>query len=103
MLVSGKSARLVLPNLAFVGLLSLLGHKEWRFIIYSVPMLNIAALYGLQALYVVFFRRRPLMLNSSQWLYTKTIKASAFARPIRLNYCLLLLQPFCIPAKLSRR
>ena len=43
---------LVLPAVGFVFLMSLIGHKEWRFVVYAVPMLNIAAAYGAQALYV---------------------------------------------------
>jgi alpha-1,6-mannosyltransferase len=31
--------------------MSFLGHKEWRFVMYVVPILNLAAAHGAQALY----------------------------------------------------
>ncbi|KAF5374448.1 hypothetical protein D9615_009109 [Tricholomella constricta] len=37
---------LLFPFLIFVGLISCLGHKEWRFIIYVVPAFNVAAARG---------------------------------------------------------
>ena len=40
----------VTPSLIFVGLMSCLGHKEWRFIVYVVPIFNIAASRGLYAM-----------------------------------------------------
>jgi alpha-1,6-mannosyltransferase len=39
------------PPIFFVFLMSFLGHKEWRFIVYVVPMLNIAAASGARILY----------------------------------------------------
>ena len=37
---------LLFPHLCFVALLSCLGHKEWRFVVYVVPAFNIAAARG---------------------------------------------------------
>jgi alpha-1,6-mannosyltransferase len=45
---------LVRPAIGFVLLMSFLGHKEWRFVVYVVPMLNIAAAHGAQSLYALF-------------------------------------------------
>lgn len=34
------------PPVLFIGLISCLGHKEWRFIVYVVPLFNVAAARG---------------------------------------------------------
>ncbi|CCM00069.1 uncharacterized protein FIBRA_02096 [Fibroporia radiculosa] len=47
------------PALMFVGLISALGHKEWRFIIYVVPIFNIAAARGASRL--VSRRKRTVL------------------------------------------
>lgn len=43
----GGAARLAMPQFAAVGFVSLLKHKEWRFIIYAVPLLNLSAVRAL--------------------------------------------------------
>jgi alpha-1,6-mannosyltransferase len=40
----------VLPSVVFVSALSLLAHKEWRFVVYTVPVFNVAAARGARAL-----------------------------------------------------
>ncbi|KXN86066.1 putative Dol-P-Man:Man(7)GlcNAc(2)-PP-Dol alpha-1,6-mannosyltransferase [Leucoagaricus sp. SymC.cos] len=49
---------LLLPHIAFILLISNLGHKEWRFIIYTVPAFNVAAACGLR--YLTSRRKRTL-------------------------------------------
>ncbi|KAJ7592689.1 glycosyltransferase family 22 protein [Mycena floridula] len=58
-LSDGRIRRLLIPCMAFVGFLSYLGHKEWRFIVYVVPLFNIAAARG--ALWMVSRRKGSLL------------------------------------------
>ncbi|KPV73163.1 glycosyltransferase family 22 protein [Rhodotorula graminis WP1] len=44
-----RTRRLVIPCLAFVAVLSGLEHKEWRFVVYVVPALTVAAAAGVVA------------------------------------------------------
>ena len=43
LLIDPRIRSLLFPAITFVGLLSALGHKEWRFVIYVVPFFNVAA------------------------------------------------------------
>ncbi|KAJ3768450.1 alpha-1,6-mannosyltransferase subunit, partial [Lentinula raphanica] len=38
-----KIREMLLPYVAFVGIISFLGHKEWRFVVYVVPVVNVGA------------------------------------------------------------
>lgn len=53
-LVDSRVRSILYPAVAFIALLSQIGHKEWRFIIYTVPMFNIAAARGADWVYVSF-------------------------------------------------
>ncbi|KAF8577775.1 glycosyltransferase family 22 protein [Ramaria rubella] len=46
LLVDKRMQRVLLPWFVFVALLSCLGHKEWRFIVYVVPIWNIVGARG---------------------------------------------------------
>jgi alpha-1,6-mannosyltransferase len=41
-----RTRSMLVAPLVFVSMLSALGHKEWRFIIYVVPLINVAAARG---------------------------------------------------------
>lgn len=59
MLIDRRARRIGYPSLAFIALLSILKHKEWRFIVYVVPALNVCAASGirnLQLLYILLDR-----------------------------------------------
>lgn len=45
-LVDVRARKLLQLSVVFVGLMSYLGHKEWRFIVYIVPLFNVAAARG---------------------------------------------------------
>ncbi|KAI9358933.1 Alg9-like mannosyltransferase family-domain-containing protein [Zopfochytrium polystomum] len=49
--VDPRARRLVLPAAAFVSVMSLIGHKEWRFVVYAVPLFNSAAAIAATRIY----------------------------------------------------
>lgn len=53
LIVDSEARSLSIPYFAFILLLSFHGHKEWRFIIYVIPIWNIVAARGAAWLWVV--------------------------------------------------
>ncbi|GAA5916579.1 dolichyl-P-Man:Man(7)GlcNAc(2)-PP-dolichol alpha-1,6-mannosyltransferase [Sporobolomyces salmoneus] len=56
--VDRRARRIGIPALVYVGILSGLQHKEWRFISYVVPVLNICAASGIQAIGALFASKK---------------------------------------------
>lgn len=56
----------LLPSIAFTAILSGLGHKEWRFISYTVPFYNLSAARGADLLYdhIIFVSSFPCLTIS---------------------------------------
>jgi alpha-1,6-mannosyltransferase len=52
LLADGRIRTLALPSAVMIAGLSALPHKEWRFVVYAVPVLNIAAARGARAMSV---------------------------------------------------
>ncbi|KAK9474507.1 Alg9-like mannosyltransferase family-domain-containing protein [Dipodascopsis tothii] len=48
--VDARVRTLLGPHMAFIALYSLQGHKEWRFVVYSVPVFTLAAARGATAI-----------------------------------------------------
>ncbi|ORY88336.1 Alg9-like mannosyltransferase family-domain-containing protein [Leucosporidium creatinivorum] len=57
MFIDRRARRIGYPSLAFIALLSILKHKEWRFFVYVVPALNVCAAAGVQSVQVLFSKR----------------------------------------------
>lgn len=70
---------LVVQALSFVAYFSFLGHKEWRFIIYAVPLLNIAAARGARALSVFLCTPRKYFLHRFAYSVSRP-KGTLFGR-----------------------
>lgn len=53
MFIDRRARRIGYPSLAFIALLSILKHKEWRFFVYVIPALNVCAAAGVQSVQVL--------------------------------------------------
>ena len=51
-LVDHRQRTMILSATLFVSMMSILAHKEWRFIIYVVPFFNLSASVGASHMYV---------------------------------------------------
>ncbi|GAA6020689.1 hypothetical protein JCM11491_000515 [Sporobolomyces phaffii] len=56
--VDRRARRIGVPALAYVAIMSGLAHKEWRFISYVVPALNVCAASGVRAVGALFASRK---------------------------------------------
>ncbi|KAK4057442.1 alpha-1,6- mannosyltransferase [Microbotryomycetes sp. JL221] len=64
MLIDRRTRRVGFPSIMFVGLMSLLKHKEWRFMVYVVPSLNVCVAASLRCLQVLSSKRMKRILLS---------------------------------------
>ncbi|KAH9847241.1 Alg9-like mannosyltransferase family-domain-containing protein [Lenzites betulinus] len=69
-LIDNRIRGLLVPYIAFIVLLSGVGHKEWRFIIYAVPAFNIAAARGANWLIT---RKKSTLFGRLSFLSVATI------------------------------
>ncbi|RPD59719.1 hypothetical protein L227DRAFT_576143 [Lentinus tigrinus ALCF2SS1-6] len=88
-LLDSQIRSLLLPYLAFIGIISGLAHKEWRFVIYVVPAFNIAAARG--AVWLTGRRKGTLMGRLSflavvAMLAANCVATFLFARSSFANY-----------------
>lgn len=44
--LNAQARNLLIPAVTFIALISFIGHKEWRFIVYVVPIFNVVASCG---------------------------------------------------------
>ncbi|KAI8853061.1 Alg9-like mannosyltransferase family-domain-containing protein [Chytridium lagenaria] len=61
--VDKRIRRIMLPAFIFVVTMSFIPHKEWRFVIYVVPLLNIAAATTMTRLYRLASRKNGLIIH----------------------------------------
>ncbi|KAF8343590.1 glycosyltransferase family 22 protein [Amanita rubescens] len=71
--IDSRIRSLLFPAVSFIALISCLGHKEWRFIIYVVPIFNIAAAHGASYLCA---RKPPVLRRISILITTSIITAN---------------------------
>ncbi|GJE85804.1 glycosyltransferase family 22 protein [Phanerochaete sordida] len=76
-LIDGRIRTLLFPSTVFILLLSFLGHKEWRFLVYVVPVFNIAAARG--ATYLVTRRKGSLFGRLAFLLVAGSLSANLLA------------------------
>ncbi|KAJ1944328.1 dolichyl-P-Man:Man(7)GlcNAc(2)-PP-dolichol alpha-1,6-mannosyltransferase [Linderina macrospora] len=78
--LSAEAAKLAIPYMAAVAVFSANPHKEWRFIIYAVPVLNLCAALGIAKL--VKYRRIRILVR----LAAGGMAAASFAVVVLMTY-----------------
>jgi alpha-1,6-mannosyltransferase len=73
--VDSNVLHFLIPALSFVGLYSFQAHKEWRFIIYVVPQLTLAAAIG--ANYIFHRRAKSLLWRLAALAVVASVPATA--------------------------
>lgn len=91
--ISSNSFGMLFVSFSHIGLLSLLGHKEWRFIVYVVPLLNSISAVGISSRCVFSLKFWPLADEA-----LRSISESSLAFP-HLFFSL----DFASPSALRRR
>lgn len=86
---SARAKDIILPELAFVALYSILPHKEWRFVIYIIPGLTTIAAIG--AAWIWERRSKSIAFKIASWLSIASIIAAFIDSGVllaisRLNY-----------------
>ncbi|KAI8324816.1 hypothetical protein GQ54DRAFT_295970 [Martensiomyces pterosporus] len=85
-LADRRAIRLAVPYMAAIGVFSANGHKEWRFIIHAVPVLNICAAAGVAGLHKAV-RLKKLAVLAATALSLISLAAVVFMTYISsLNY-----------------
>jgi len=88
-LLDKRSLLLLLPTLSFIAIYSILPHKELRFIIYSIPLLNTAAAMTASGIWRkrnTSFLLRLLGVGLLGHLFLNFVLSLALARVSSLNY-----------------
>ncbi|KAA1476212.1 alpha-1,6-mannosyltransferase subunit [Dentipellis sp. KUC8613] len=89
LLIDSRVRSLSIPSLALIAAMSAIGHKEWRFVVYAIPVLNIAAARG--AHWMMSRRKgsffgRILFLAASGLILANCLATAILTRTSMANY-----------------
>ncbi|KAM0746843.1 Alg9-like mannosyltransferase [Meredithblackwellia eburnea MCA 4105] len=86
MLIDRRSRRIGIPSIIFVTMMSCLGHKEWRFVVYVVPAFNVCSAAGLEGVRFMYGKStyrlaKVATISLNVFLSVLTIYASIYNYP----------------------